>query len=111
MNSHYFTFEYGGRVYEIPSYMREGLRLYVANGCPPGSFLRAVLENDLMRALGQADDTNMANLPAYGNFLYNHVPVACYGSPEKVREWIEHHGLSGLKLESCTIRKNHGKTI
>ena len=42
----------------IPDYMRGGLRRYLAHGIEPGSFLSAVLRNDLIDACGRADDTN-----------------------------------------------------
>ena len=75
--------------FEIPAYMREGLRLYVEEGIPPGSFLTSVIENDLMQAVDRADDRNIRNLPAYANYFYNHTPSACHGSREKMKAWIE----------------------
>lgn len=84
------------RSWSIPYHMREGLTEYVARGRPPGDFLRAVLENDLMRALGRADEANMANLPAYANYLDNYAPISCRGSPKAVNAWIAHGGLAGL---------------
>ena len=34
----------------IPQHMRGGIERYVMNGVPPGSFLTAVLSNDLKEA-------------------------------------------------------------
>lgn len=79
----------------LPEHMRDGMRLYIERGVPPGSFLTAVLSNDLMGALGKADDTNLHALPAYGRFLYNEAPSPCFGSPEHVRDWCEAGGLAG----------------
>lgn len=74
--------------YEIPDRMMPGLTRYVEDRVAPGGFLMAVLENDLLRACGAADEENMANLPAYTAYLYNRVPSSCHGSPEKVKAWL-----------------------
>lgn len=79
----------------LPPHMQDGMRLYIENGIEPGSFLTAVLSNDLMKALGKADDVNLYALPAYGRFLYNNAPCGCYGSPKAVETWIKHGGLAG----------------
>ena len=79
---------YKFRQFEIPDYMTEGLTLYIEHGILSGGFLTAVLENDLMKALGLADDTNLEALPAYGAYLYNEAPASCYGSKQKVSNWV-----------------------
>lgn len=73
----------------IPDYMIGGLVRYIDNHIQPGGFLTAVLSNDLMGACGQADDTNRHLLFNYCNFLYNHAPSKCWGSPEAVARWLE----------------------
>jgi len=80
---------YRYRKYYIPDYMMNGLELYIDRGVLPGSFLTAVLENDLKEAVSRADDTNIDNLPAYMAYLYNEAPAECYGSPERVTEWVK----------------------
>lgn len=82
-------FECGGKVYRIPGHMIDGLLSYIEDRIPQGSFLTAVLENKLVEAAHQADNQNMNALPAYANFLYNYAPRACWGSPEKVKAWLE----------------------
>lgn len=79
----------------LPEHMQEGMQLWVERGIEPGSFLTAVLCNDLMGALGKADSTNIDRLKDYGMFLYNEVPSTCFGSREKVRAWAERGGLFG----------------
>lgn len=69
----------------LPEHMREGMQRYIEHGIVPGSFLRSVLENDLMGALKNADDINLHRLPDYGRFLYNDMPTAIFGSPKKVK--------------------------
>ena len=80
---------YKFREFEIPEYMMGGLERYINHGIAPGGFLTAVLENDLKEAVSRADDINMINIPAYVGYLYNEAPSGCYGSPEKVKAWIE----------------------
>ena len=69
------------------NYMEPGVRLYVEQGISPGSFLKAVLANDFMGAVGQADSSNGELLREWAEFVYNCLPHDCWGSPEKVRNW------------------------
>lgn len=80
--------------YDIPDYMRAGLARYMLRGTPPGHFLTNVLCNDLMGALGRADDANLAALSSYGYFLYNQAPNGSYGSVEKFKAWVAQNGLT-----------------
>lgn len=73
----------------IPDYMAEGLDLWIRAGVLPGSFLTAVLCNDLVDACRLADSTNIRNLPAYASYLYSNAPSECFGSREKVAAWVE----------------------
>lgn len=68
---------------------RESIDAYVATGRPTGSFLEAVLSNDLMEAFARADSGALDNLPHIVAYLYNKVPSGCWGSRERVREWIK----------------------
>lgn len=79
----------------LPGHMRNGMKLWIEHGIPAGSFLNAVLSNDLMTALGKADDFNRDRLFDYGIYLYNYAPSRCYGSPEKVAAWAAAGGLFG----------------
>ncbi len=67
----------------------EGIASYVARGIPPGGFLRAVLENDLMEAAARADDENLAALGQIARYVYFNVPERMYGNREKVAAWIK----------------------
>ena len=84
-----YTFFYGSVMYQIPEYMRSGLEDYIDNKTPGGSFLSAVISNDLCGAVACADENNMRNLPAYANFLHNYAPYDCWGSLEKMNAWLE----------------------
>ena len=67
----------------------EALDRYVKHRIPTGGFLQAVLENDLSGALGRADDENRRDIYEIVSYCYNHIPSVCWGSPEKVKEWLE----------------------
>lgn len=74
---------------KVPEHKLGALNRYIENGIRPGSFLTAVLSNDLMQAFKQADDLNIANMFAIVKHLYNEIPIAAWGSYEKVRAWIK----------------------
>ncbi|MCK4498935.1 hypothetical protein KAU11_00385 [Candidatus Babeliales bacterium] len=73
----------------IPDYMMQSIQLYVEQRIKPGSFLCAVICNNLGDAVGQADNININNLPAYAAYFYNEVPSLCWGSKEKMDAWIK----------------------
>lgn len=76
------------RVSGVPRGMHDGYVLYVLHGILPGSFLRAVLENDLREACNRADEINQRAIYQHVFFLRNYAPMWCWGSPEAVREWV-----------------------
>jgi len=80
----------------IPMHMVAGMRRYLTHGIAPGHFLKAVLSNDLMEALGRADEENQRSLPAYGRFLYNYAASSSYGSPERFEAWVKGGGAQGM---------------
>jgi hypothetical protein len=84
----------------IPERMMGGIKRYIEHGIKPGSFLRAVIQNDLREAVGAADDENMANLPAYVAYFYNEAPSDCWGSPENMEAWIERKEKAGERSVS-----------
>lgn len=75
----------------VPEHMRDGIVNYLVHGIEPGSFYRAVLENDLREACLRADDTNQRALYQHVAFLYNYAPIAAWGSPVEVADWITSH--------------------
>ncbi len=79
----------------IPPYMHRSLVRYILIGEFPGSFLSAVLDGDLFAVLAYADDTNIKILHQYGNFLHNHAPRACFGTPDSVSQWGKRGGQLG----------------
>jgi len=69
--------------------MITALNEYVRNRRPLGSFLMAVLSNDLADACQRADPQNCVSLPALVAYLYNHAPASCWGSLSCVEAWLE----------------------
>ena len=67
--------------------IKNALDNWAEHGLKPGDFLTAVLENNLMEALGRADSYNRATIFQISQYLYNDMPSPCHGSPEKVKAW------------------------
>lgn len=76
-------------VVAIPRRIREGLDRYACYGVPTGDFLRAVLSNNLMEAVGRADDDSLAAIQSICQYVHNALPGVCHGSPEKVKAHVE----------------------
>ena len=79
---------YEFRGYVIPARMMGGMQRYFEHGLSPGSFLMAVLCNDLVGAAYAADDENLSALPAYAAYLYNEAPSGSWGSRTAVTHWM-----------------------
>lgn len=73
----------------IPNRTKESIDLYVERGVMLGSFVMAVLENNLKEAFGRADEGNIAEMFHIVSYCYNNIPVNCWGSPEKVARWLK----------------------
>lgn len=79
----------------VPLHMRDGLKLYLENGIEPGSFMAAVLCNDLKEAFGRADHINIKHIGTIVCWLFNHAPSTCWGSTDNYTAWIKHGGTKG----------------
>ena len=77
---------------QLPAGLRDEMRRYIEDRIDPGSFLVAVLENDLVGAFGKADEINQAEMHRIASFLYNELPCRSYGlawgSPQAVEDWL-----------------------
>ena len=62
-------------------------------GYPGGSFVQAVVDNNLMQAVGRADGTNIKMLPFYCKMVYN------TSMPMELAEKIKHHGSLDLDTD------------
>lgn len=75
----------------IPESTLGGLERYIAEGCPTGGFLEAVLENDMLGAYQRADEFNTAAMGEIVKWLYNNAPGDCWGSRKRVAAWYKQH--------------------
>lgn len=75
--------------YPIRDDLYGALERYLNNGIMPGSFLTAVLQNNLCEAFGRADDENSRNLKNIVGYVYNNIPGSSWGSREKVAEYVK----------------------
>ena len=80
-----------------PAKIVGSLMLYRDHGVPTGSFLEAVLENNLSEAVGRADCHNLEALPHIVAWVYNCMWAEAWGSPKKVKAWLKHKGAEHVK--------------
>ena len=80
----------------LPDHDKNPLKLYIENGILPGSFLQAVLSNDLREACGRADYINKQKIVDIVSWLFNEAPASCWGSTVNVVEWNKMGGLNGI---------------
>lgn len=73
----------------VPHHLQISLRLWVDEGVTPEYFLRCVLRNDLASAASYQDAPSTAGLVGLVQFLRNHCPALCWGSPAAVAAWSE----------------------
>lgn len=66
----------------------ESIDRYVKHGIPPGGFLTCVLSNDLMGAVGSADEHSLANLTRICRHVYHTIPAIAHGSSERMAAWM-----------------------
>ena len=76
----------------IPEHMRDAAKNYIERRIPPGSFLTAVICNDLFGAFGRADEINRDAMFDWVCFFYNEAPSACWGSPAVMDAWVSARG-------------------
>lgn len=89
--------EYSVEYELLPIHMRESVYEYINMGRPAGSFLQAVIANNLKEAYQNADNINIHVIGGYVNFFYNHAPLDCWGSADQYMAWRKAGGLSGNK--------------
>lgn len=80
----------------LPEHMRGGMERWITHGISPGSFLEAILSNDLAGAVSTADAVNIGLLGLYVQYLHHYAPAACWGSVANCEAWAAHHGAEGL---------------
>lgn len=61
------------------------LERYYLHGLDPGSYMLAVLTNDLFGAMGAADEWSREEMHRLCTYIYSYMPSTSWGSKEKVR--------------------------
>ena len=69
------------------NYLDEALENYLVHGLSPGSFLTAVLANDLERAALRADHWNKQHLADIVIAVAQNCPYNAFGSFDIVKDW------------------------
>jgi hypothetical protein len=82
---------YKFKKYHIPDRMMPSIHNYIQYGVEPGSFLSAIIRNDLTYAVLSADEENMDNIPAFVSYFHEKAPAICWGNAEIMDIWIESH--------------------
>ena len=67
----------------------EGINRFVLLHQPVGHFITAVLSNNLREAFARADDENQKTMFQIVSYCHNQIPGHCWGTPEKVKAWVE----------------------
>jgi hypothetical protein len=73
---------------KLPGHIQGGVQRYIEKRIEPGSFLSAVICNDLREACAYADDINRHRLFDIVSWFYCEAPGNCWGSPEKFLAWL-----------------------
>ena len=73
---------------DAPVHILDSINRYVEHGLEPGSFVRAVLSNDLVGALNRADTAAEAGIRDILKYVRWEIPTESWGSPAKVEAWL-----------------------
>lgn len=88
----------------LPESLRQGMRLYVEEGVIPGSFLQAVLENNFIDAVMNADPENLDALREIALFVRHELPPRAWGSVAAVQLWASSRPRPSEKSKA-TVRR------
>lgn len=89
---------------KAPNSSGEAFQRFIEEGIPTGSFLEALLSNDLAQACARADYINQALIFEYTHFMWDELPLSAWGSRENYKNWIAH--VNKIKQEG-----NHEKFL
>ncbi len=67
----------------------EGINRFVLLHERKGHFITAVLSNDMREAFARADEENIRTMFQIVSYCHNEIPGVCWGSPEKVKAWLD----------------------
>jgi hypothetical protein len=84
----------------LPQGLQNGMVMWIEHGVYPGSFLTAVLANNLTEAVFCADQFNYPRLREIVSWIHEHAPVLCYGDPDRMFLWAQRQGMEGKERVS-----------
>ncbi|MCA1776083.1 MAG: hypothetical protein LC676_10870 [Loktanella sp.] len=79
----------------LPGHMLPGIARYLILGVRPGSFLCAMLTNDLGATVLRADEANFGRIGLWVKWLHNFAPPRSFGGEAFMQRWVETGGLRG----------------
>lgn len=88
----------------MPRNIKDIIDLYVDKGYPVGSFLYAVLTNNLFEAAARADQQNQFALTSICQYIYNYTPGSCWGSVKAVKDWQRLHKKNPKQAEIIALQ-------
>ena len=83
----------------IPKSIQRDVFQYIAFGTEPGQFVKALMQNDLMRTFATADEYNVTNIWKYCSFLYNYAPAHAFGSNQAYDDWTRRGGMLYMNVK------------
>lgn len=86
----------------IPEEVLPALVEYILEGAPLDGFLKAVVTNDLRRAVKPGDvyRNDRETLLDYAVFFEKYAPKECCGNPRKYEKWVRIGGWLGFRLKA-----------
>lgn len=82
-------------LYTLPLHMHDAVVRWMVLAEPHpammGTFLRAVLRDQLVESLAAADDDNARAIREWGRFLHNHLPTEAWGTWDRMVSWYYRH--------------------
>ena len=81
------TFYLFERLHELT---QETLWNYIGYGLPPGAFMTAVMKNNFIESVCNADHSwDNESFKQLAIWLSYYAPAECYGDEEKIKKWIK----------------------
>ena len=84
------------KIGHLPETSQGALMRYLEHGVRPGSFIEAILTNNLYKALAYADSVNKDLLQEHAYAVVRHFPNESCGSRESFVNWMRENGLRGM---------------
>lgn len=82
---------------DCPEHNKKSINEYVERGIPQGDALDAIFMNNLRKFFWHADGHTLANCVAIYKYIYNKIPMDCWGSKEKYENWVAMGGAVGAE--------------